>query len=140
MKRGEEVVLFLAERVVDGRAGGQDAGDFTADYFLRQLGIFHLFADRDAEAFAQQALQIPFGCVIRHAAHRDGAFTVAGGEGDLQLAGGDDGVVVEELVKIAHAEEEQGIRVLLLGHGPLAHEGGERVGTGCGRCERRSGR
>jgi len=121
---GEEVVLFLAECGVECRAGGEDACDFATDDLLGELGVFHLFADGDAETFAQQALQIPFGCVVGDAAHGDGAFAVAGGEGDLQLAGGDEGVVVEELVEVAHAEEEQGVGVFLLGRCPLAHEWG----------------
>ena len=49
---GEEVVLLLRERGIERGAGGEDAGHFAADDFLRQLGVFHLVADGDAEAAA----------------------------------------------------------------------------------------
>ncbi len=51
--------------------------------------------------------------MIRHAAHRDwlAFFAIARGERDLQFAGGEHGVFVEELVEIAEAEEEEGVRV-----------------------------
>src|SRR5580658_8301732 len=104
MEGGEEIVLGLIESGVEGGAGSQDSGDFAANYLLGELGVFHLFADGDAEAFAQQALQVSLSRVVGDAAHGDGAFAVTGGEGDLQLPGGGDGVVVEEFVEVAHAE------------------------------------
>ena len=55
---GEIVVLLFAERGVEGGAGGEDAGDFATDDFLGELGVFHLVADSDAVAFAQQAGQV----------------------------------------------------------------------------------
>jgi len=134
VESGEEIVLFLAEAGVERSAGGEYARDFAANDLLGELGVFHLFADGDAETLAQEPLKIALRRVIRDAAHGNRAFAVAGGEGDLQLPGGDDGVVVEEFVKVAHAEEEQRVRMLLLGYGPLAHEGGERVPSGCGGC------
>src|ERR1035437_4423367 len=58
------------------------------------------------------------------AAHGDGGalFLVAGGEGDFEFAGGDDGIFEEELVKIAEAEHEQGVGDLLLDVVVLPHE------------------
>jgi len=58
-----------------------------------------------------------------------GSLAVARGQRQLELAADGDRVVVEELVEVAHAEEEQGIRILALGRGPLAHEG-RQVGEG----------
>ena len=43
-------------------------------------------------------------------------------QGQLQLAAHGHRVVVEQLVEVAHAEEEQGVGILSLGRRPLAHE------------------
>ena len=138
MKGGEEVVLFLAEAGIDCGARGQDSGNFAANDLLGELGVLHLLADGNPETFAQQPLKVAFRRVIRDTTHWDGAFTVAGGKGDLQLSRGDDCVVVEELVEVTHSEEEQGVGILRFRGRPLAHEGGERVSAGtrgylCGR-------
>ena len=124
------IVLGLIEVVVEGGSGGQDAGYFTTDDFFGEFGVLHLFADGDAEAFAQEALQVTVGGVIGNAAHGNGAFAVAGGEGDLELAGGGFGVVEEELVEVAEAKEEQGVGVLAFGGQVLTHERGLGVGRG----------
>ena len=54
--------------------------------------------------------------VVRHAAHGDGlaALLVAGGQCDLQLARARDGVLEEEFVEVAEAEEEERAGVLPL--------------------------
>jgi len=69
--------------------------------------------------------------VVGDATHGDGAFAVTGGEGELEFAAGGDGVVVEELVEVAHPEEEQRAWGFLLGCGPLTHEGGQGLFRGC---------
>mgnify|MGYP007068950070 CR=1 FL=1 len=48
---------------------------------------------------------------------------VPGGEGDLENPGTFGGVVEEELIKISHPEEEDGILVLLLRLQVLPHYG-----------------
>lgn len=58
------------------------------------------------------------------AAHGDGFGFVARGEGELEFAGGDDGVVVEELVEVAEAEEDEGVGVCVLGGTVLPHHRG----------------
>jgi len=125
VQRGEKVVLLLAERAVEGCAGGEDAGDFAADDLFGELGVFHLVADGDAIAFAEKAGEVLLHGVVRDAAHGLGAFAVACGEGELELAADGDRVIIEELVEVAHAEEEERIGIFALGGGPLAHEGGE---------------
>src|SRR5262249_27479003 len=105
-ERGKEVVFILAEGGVERGAGREDAGDFAADDFFGELWVFHLFADGDAEAFAEEAGEVGFDGVVGDAAHGDLALAVACGEGELELAAGGDGVVVEELVEVAHAEKE----------------------------------
>jgi hypothetical protein len=41
----------------------------------------------------------------------------------LELAAGDGGVVIKELVKISHPEKEKGVWIFALGRRPLSHEG-----------------
>ena len=62
--------------------------------------------------------------MVGHAAHGDGRalFLVAGGERDFEFARGGDGVFEEELVEIAQAEEQQGVRELLLDAVVLPHQ------------------
>ena len=115
--------MLLAEGGVEGGAGGQHAGYFAANDLFGELGVLHLIADGDAVALAQQAREVGFDGVVGNAAHGLRALPVARRQGQLQLAADGDGVVVEELVEVAHAEEEQGIGVFALGCGPLAHEG-----------------
>ena len=126
---GEVVVALGALRGIERGAGREDAGDFAADDLLGELGVLHLLADGDAVALMQQAGDVGFDGVVGNAAHGHLAFAVARGEGDLQLAGGGFGVVVKELVEVAHAEEEQGVRMLRLGGEILPHERGlDRLG------------
>jgi hypothetical protein len=78
--------------------------------------------------------------VDRDARHRDVLTLVLApfGQGDAQQAGGDLGVLEEQLVEIAHAEEDDGVRLLRLGRQILAHDGGHALGQGgCGRPFRR---
>src|ERR1044071_1552581 len=94
---------------VDGRAGRDDADDLAADELLRLGRVFGLLADGDAVAFADQARDVARDGVVRDAAHGDGlaALLVARGQGYLQLARAGDGVLEEEFVEVAEAEEEE---------------------------------
>ena len=130
---GEEIIFAgVEDGDIGGGAGGDDAGDFAADELFAGAGLLHLFADGDFEAGADEAGDVAVGGVIRDAAHGDGLafFAIAGGKGDLEFAGGDDGVFVEEFVEIAEAEEEEGVRVAGLYGVVLLHQGGGGVGHG----------
>jgi hypothetical protein len=81
--------------------------------------------------------------VHRHAGHGDrvAAGGAALGQGDVEQARRPARIVVEELVEIAHPEEQQDVRVLRLGGEVLAHErrvlrctgrGGRSAGFGGG--------
>ena len=110
---GEVVILVRTQSEgVRGGAGSDDAGDLAPDQFLGGGGIFHLVADGHAVALLDQARDVTFGGVVGHAAHGDGRafFLVARGEGDFELARGDDGVFEEQLVEIAQAEKQEGVR------------------------------
>ncbi len=114
--------MFLPKRRVERGARRKHPRDFAPHDLLGELRIFHLIADGDAVALAQQPCEVAFDGVIRHAAHGQLSFAVARSEGQLQFAAYGDCVVVEELVEVAHAEEEQRIGILALGSRPLAHE------------------
>jgi len=70
--------------------------------------------------------QVTFRSVIRDAAHGHSVVLtlVPCGECDLQHLGGHDCVVHEHLVKIAHPEKEDGVRVFPLDGQVLLHHGG----------------
>src|SRR6266481_1986170 len=94
----EEIVFASVEEGdVGGGARGDDTHDFSANELLAWAGLFHLIANRDLEAGADQARDVAVGGVIRHTAHgnRLTLFAVARGERDLKLARGDDRVFVE---------------------------------------------
>ena len=121
---GEKVVFFGVEGGVGGGAGSDDAGHFAADEFLGEAGVFNLFANSDLETAADQLGDVAFGGMIRYAAHRDvnALFLVAGSQGDLELAGGQHGIVEEQFVEIAEAEEQKSVGMLFLNGGVLAHQ------------------
>ncbi len=94
------------------RAGGDKThdgalqGSFRAALF--RLGrILDLLADRHLESGADQPREIGFGRVHRHPAHRDvGAVVPAAlGQRDVERRRGDDRVLEEQLVEIAHPEK-----------------------------------
>ncbi len=125
------VILVRAQHLrVHRGAGRDDAGDLAPDKLGGGAGNFHLIADGDAVALLDQARDVVFGGVIRHAAHRNrlALFLVARGERDFELAGGGDGVVVEQLVEVAEPEHQQRVRHLLLDAVVLPHEWSGGVG------------
>ena len=124
-RNGGEVVVFVgAEKMrVGGGAGRDDPGDFAPNEFFAGRGFFDLIADSDAISAPDQARDIAFGRMIRHAAHWYGGafFFVAGGEGDFQLARGQNRVVEEELIEVAEAIHQQGAGNLLFNRVILPH-------------------
>ena len=94
---------------------------------LAFFGILDLLADGDAEPLADEPGDVAVGGVERHAAHRNRAAAGVlrpGGERQLERARGGQRVLVEHLVEIAHAEEDDGVAVLTLGVEVLAHRRG----------------
>ena len=70
--------------------------------------------------------QIVIDCMMGHSAHGDGiapTVAVAGSEGDLQLAAGQDGIFVEHLIEITQTEKQQHAGMLPLDVMILAHHG-----------------
>ena len=77
-------------------------------------GILGLIADGDAVALVNELGGVGFHGTPGHAAHGDGIVVaaVSGGEGQLEFPGRDAGVLEEELVEVAHAVKEEGVRIL----------------------------
>jgi hypothetical protein len=89
-----------------------------------------LLGDGDAIAAADQAGEVGLGGMFRDAAHRDGGAVVLApvGQNDVERGGGGLGVGEEQFVEIAHAEEQQRVRMLRLDGEPLRHGGRGVVG------------
>src|SRR6516225_10402060 len=99
---GKEIVFAdIEDAEIGGSARSDDAHNFAAHEFFAGTSLFHLVANGDLEAGANQSGEIAFRGVIGNAAHGDGLafFAVAGGEGDLQFARGDHGVFVKQLIE-----------------------------------------
>ena len=92
---------------------------------VRVLRVLHLLGHGDAEAAADQAGEIGFGGVVRDAAHRDrrAGVLAALGQRDVQRGGGGFGVGEEQLVEVAHAEEQQRVGMFRLGANHCAMAG-----------------
>ena len=88
-------------------------------------GVADLFADGDRFAQLHQPREVLLGGVIRHARHLD-RLAVGGAalrQRDVEQLGRALGVVVEQLVEIAHAVEQQHVRMLRLDAQVLLHHG-----------------
>ena len=118
---GVEGLLFQTE------AGGDHPDDLPRDHALDRLRVGHLFADGDLLALLQEASEVAGGGVMGHPGHRDVLAArplAAGGQSDVEQLRGLDRVVVEELVEVTEPEEEECLRVLLLGPEELEHHRG----------------
>ena len=124
----QKVVLLRAGCRVERRPRRKHARDLAPHNFFGELGILHLVAEGDPVALPQQPRKIPLDGVVRHPAHGNAALPVARGQRKLKLAAGHRRIVIKEFVKIAHPEEQQRVRILPLGLGPLAHKGRQLVG------------
>ena len=128
LDRHHEGRLAGAERVgLELRGGRDDAHHLALDDALGGARVLHLLAERDPEALPHQPGDVAGGGVVGHAAHRDRLALLvlrARGEGDLERARGDHGVVEEQLVEVAHAEEHERVRVLGLHPVVLLHRRG----------------
>ena len=120
-KDGTDIVAALIGKhgtVSDG-ARSDDADDVALHETLGQGGILQLLTDGDLVSPGDELGDVPLSAVVRHTAHGGALLrvlniAVAGGERQIQLPGGGDGIIVEHLIEIAEAEEEQTVIVLLL--------------------------
>ena len=118
-ERRQIIVAVLIEQPVFSDRAGCDEADHRAPHHRfrsapPRLGrIFGLLANRDAVSLRYEFLQIVVGGMNRHPAHRDviAEMFAALCQRDAKRARGDDSVVEEQLVEIAHPVEEQAIRI-----------------------------
>ena len=100
------------------RAGGDHADHVPLHQPLGQRGVLRLLADGHLVALGDQPGDIGLRRVVGHAAHGrlliGGLAAVAGGERQVELPGGLLRVLVEELVEVPQAEEQQAVAVLAL--------------------------
>jgi hypothetical protein len=119
---------FVEEGFVGECAWGDESCDFAADDAFGLCGVFHLIADGDAVSGVDHASEVAFDAVVRDAGHGDALGSL--GEGDAEDFVGELGVVEEQFVEIAHAEEEDAVGVQLLEAAVLPHGGGVWVFRG----------
>ena len=119
----DKVVLILSELVfVERRAGSYDAGECTFDQFS-SLWRFDLIANSHLHAGFEHLSNIGVCRVKRNACHR---IIVALGQGDSEKFGTYLGILIEQLIEVAQAEEKQSIFGKLISHFPiLLHHGSE---------------
>ena len=126
----QEIVLPLLEhaRFEEGPRR-KDADDFAADDAFGLFRILDLFAEGDFVSRGDQLGDVPFDRMVRHAAHGDPpAFPgFPRGQRDLEEPRSQHGVVVEHLIKIPEAKEEDAPRVLTLDVVILAEHGCEAL-------------
>ena len=128
-KRGEVVVAPCLEKAVFGQRAGRhqphDAPphDRLGPALLRLGRVLELLADRDPEALADQRQQVAFRGVDRHAAHRDilAQMLAAFRQRNVERCRRRDRIIEEQLVEVAHAVEQQRVRMLALDVEVLRH-------------------
>ncbi len=123
-QRHQQVVPALLQQglVADG-AGGDHAHHLALHRPLGGGGIADLLADGHRLAQPHQAAQVALHRVHGHARHgnRRPRRLAPGGQGDVQQLRHPPGVVVEQLVEIAHAVEQQPVGLLRLDAQVLLH-------------------
>lgn len=127
---GREIGLaLLQQRFVGDGAGRDDTHHFALDRPFTGGRIADLLADGDGLAELYQLGQVVLYRVVRHAGHRD-RFTRRGaafGQRDIQQLGSALGVVVKQLVEVAHAVKQQDFRMLGLEAQVLLHHRRMRI-------------
>ena len=124
----EVVVTALVQQVLRKGGPGGDHLDHVAPYdALGELRVFHLFADGHPLARPYQPAQVRLEGVVGHSGEGDafGPAVIPGGERQSEEPGDELGILVEGLVKIPHAEQQNGVLVLLLELPVLLHQGGQ---------------
>ena len=122
----QRVTVGVEQRFVGQRARRDDARDLAVHRALAGRRVTHLLADRHRHPGTHQAREITIDRVVRNTGHRDrhAIRGAAAGQRDVEQLRGTPGVVMEQLVEIAHAVEQQLVRVLCLDAQELLHHGG----------------
>ncbi len=129
------VAAGIEECILRQGSGRHQAHDVATNDTLgtalsRFGGVLKLLAHRDAVAERDQAMQIFIGALDRNAAHGNVAaeMLAALGQYDPERAGGDFGVLKEQLIKITHPVEQKTIRIGSLDLDILLHHGRDAPG------------
>ena len=139
---GQIVARLGVEQAVLGQRAGRDQAHHVAAHdclraALPRLGrVLELLAHGDAEALADQPLQVFVGAMDRHAAHGDVVAQVlaALGQHDAQRLRRGHGVLEEQLVEVSHAVEKQAVRIGRLDLQELRHGGRDARRRHCRPC------
>ncbi len=126
VKREQQVIAgFLEQGIVAERTRRDQAHHLAFHRALAGGRIADLFADGDGHAGIHQFGQVAVGGMEGDAAHgnRCTGRLAAGGEGDVEELRGFFRVLVEQLVEIPHAIEQQFVRMLSLDLQVLLHHG-----------------
>ena len=121
---GEQAARARVEQArVGHRARRHDPRHLALDRALRRRRVAELLDDHHRLAQAHQSREVLLDRVVRHARHRDrrAGGLAARGERDVEQARGALGVVVEELVEVAHPVEHELVRMLGLDAEVLLH-------------------
>ncbi len=122
---GEKVRALRRQQLVAERdARRDDLHHAPLDDFARVLRVFQLLADGDAVARLNQLRQMVIQRVVREAGERRvlARSVAALGERDTEHVGHDHGIVLERLVEVAHAEEQERAGVAVLDLPVLPHQ------------------
>ncbi len=120
---GKKKVVAIGIELVTFEKGsrGEDASEFPPDE-LTSPGGLNLVADGDFFPLVEELINVGLGGVVGDASH---GHLMAPSQGDSKQARPLFGVLVEDLVKIAKAEKEEGIGWQLISEPvPLLHHGG----------------
>ena len=120
----ENVVTgFVQQGFVGEGAGGDDAGDGALDRPFGKRRVADLFADDGGLALFDEFGDVVVDGMHRHARHRDGfaRALAAGGDADAEEFAAAPRVVKEEFVEVAHAVEDEGVRVVFFDAEVLLH-------------------
>ena len=120
------IALVIQQRFIGDRAGRDDAHHLAFHRPLAGFRVADLLADRHRFAQTRQLGQIGLSRVIRHPGHADRlpGRRAARGQRDVEQARGFFCVVMEQLVKVAHAIEQQHAGMLGLDAQVLLHHRG----------------
>ena len=125
----ERRLARIQEAGVREGAGRDDAHDLALDEALGLPRVFDLIADRDAESLLHEARDVGVDGVVGDAAHRNAAAVGVlrtRRQRDLEGTRGHERVLIEHLVEIPHAEQQDRIAILLLGVQILPHRRSRR--------------
>ena len=130
------VVFVLVQHTAFGDGtGGDDAGDVPLHQPLGGGRVFHLLADGDLVALLHQPGDVGVHAVVGDAAHGRlfllGLAPVTGGQGEVKFPGRQFGVLVKHLVKVAQAEHQDAVLVLVLDLLILPPHGGQFIRCLC---------